>query len=149
MPFYIPCTACRPHLPKAWVNWTNKEALDEARKKKQLQKLKQQKKVNRARAKIRKRRQRDMKKPTATDSAAVFEECKSSFEKIIGTGVSDAKIRFCLEKTGYDPMKAVQFYFLHFKRPYRRVEKLPVGEMPINGILFTQKPHQPTIISSK
>ena len=88
----------------------NKKALDEARKKKQLQRLKQQKKVNRARAKIRKRRQRDMKKPTATDSAAVFEECKSSFEKIIGTGVSDAKIRFCLEKR-YDPMKAVQLYF--------------------------------------
>ena len=78
----------------------NKKALDEARKKKQLQKLKQQKKVNRARAKIRKRRQRDMKKSTATDSAAVFEECKSSFEKIVGTGVSDAKIRFYLEKTG-------------------------------------------------
>ena len=52
-----------------------------------------------------------MKKSTATDSVAVFEECKSTFEKIVGTEVSDAKIRFYLEQTGYDPMKGVQLYF--------------------------------------
>ena len=91
----------------------NKKALDQARKKKAEKKLKQQKKVNKARRKIQKRKKgkeaMDDRKQITND--AQFEQNKTQFEMIVGKSISDNKIRFYLQQSDNDPMKAVQLYF--------------------------------------